>query len=259
MYDELGSSDSLGAALAPIGRADLAMTSGLYGQAAGILEPLAPLPEASAESAPVLVMLAEAYLALGRTAEARELATLAAQLNEQESVLYPAARILIRAGDFRGASDLAETLENQLQTQTVAYAKLIEGEIALSEDRLLEAIELLRDGRERHDNWFAHFLLGRTYVEGEQFAEALGELEIALDRRGEIVDLFLLDSVSLRYLPPVYYWLGRAQEGLGSSEPARNSYRTYLELRGNTDAPDPLAADASRRWSALEPSAAASS
>ncbi len=252
MYEDLGSSDALGAALAPIGRADLAMTSGLYGQAAGILEPLAPLSGASAESAPVLVMLAESYLALGRLDEAKQLASLAASLNDQESVLYPAARVLISAGDLEGGKEIATTLESQLQTQTVAYARLIEGEIALREGRLLEAIESLRDGRERHDNWFAHFLLGRAYVEGEQFAEALGELEISLDRKGEIVDLFLIDSATLRYLPPVYYWLGRAQEGLGSTVPARSNYRKYLELRGNTDAPDPLAADASHRWSALE-------
>jgi len=258
MYEDLGSSDALGAALAPIGRADLAMTSGLYGQAAGILEPLAPLSGASAESAPVLAMLAESYLALGRLDEAKQLASLAASLNDQESVLYPAARVLISAGDLEGGKEIATTLESQLQTQTVAYARLIEGEIALREGRLLEAIESLRDGRERHDNWFAHFLLGRAYVEGEQFAEALGELEISLDRKGEIVDLFLIDSATLRYLPPVYYWLGRAQEGLGSTVPARSNYRKYLELRGNTDAPDPLAADASHRWSALEAPQAAS-
>lgn len=257
MYQDLGSSDALGAALAPIGRADLAVTSGTYRQAAEILEPLAPLSEASAESAPVMVMLAESYLALGRLDEAQELAATASRLNEQESVLYPAARVLIAAGDSEGARTIAGTLENQLQAQTVAYARLIEGEIALLEGRLLEAIEALRDGRERHDTWFAHFLLGRAYFEGEQFAEALGELEICLDRKGEIVDLFLIDSATLRYLPPAYYWLGRVQEELGSTVPARSNYRTYLEIRGNTDAPDPLAADASRRWSALEPSQSA--
>jgi tetratricopeptide (TPR) repeat protein len=252
MYEDLGDSDALGATLAPIGRADLALTSGLYSQAAAILEPLASLSEPSAESAPVLVMLAETELALGRSSAAAELASTAASLASQESVLYPAARILIAAADLEGAQQIAKTLEDQLQTQTVAYARLIQGEIALHEGRLLEAIEALRDGRERHDTWFAHFLLGKAYIEGEQFAEALGELEICLDRKGEIVDLFLLDSATLRYLPPVYYWLGRAQEGLGSTVPARSNYRIYLELRGNTEAPDPLAADASRRWSALE-------
>ena len=253
MYEDLGASDALGAALAPIGRADLTMTLGRYGEAVEILAPLAPMSEASAETAPVMVMLAESHRALGRLDEAQELAATASRLNEQESVLYPAARVLIAAGDLEGARQIAATLENQLQNQTVAYARLIEGEIALNEGRLLEAIEALREGRERYDSWFAHFLLGQAYVEGEQYAEAMGELEISLDRKGEIVDLFLIDSATLRYLPPVYYWLGRAQEGLGSKDPARDNYRQYLELRGNTDASDPLAADASRRWSKLGP------
>ena len=52
---------------------------------------------------------------------------------------------------------------------------------------------------------------------------------------------------TLRYLPPLYYWLGRAQEGLGTSEAARNSYKELLALRAEANPGAPIVADARRR------------
>ena len=50
---------------------------------------------------------------------------------------------------------------------------------------------------------------------------------------------------SFRYLPPVYYYLGRAQEGL-KSPAANDSYKAFLALTG-TGGGDPLVADARSR------------
>jgi hypothetical protein len=66
-------------------------------------------------------------------------------------------------------------------------------------------------------------------------------------RKGEITDAFLVDSATLRYFPPGLYWLGRAHEGLGSGEAAREHFSDYLEIRGNADPADPLAEDARSR------------
>jgi hypothetical protein len=57
--------------------------------------------------------------------------------------------------------------------------------------------------------------------------------------------VFLDDVPSYHYLPPVYYYLGRAQEGLGSTG-ASGSFRRFLELRNQSES-DPLALDARRR------------
>ena len=59
--------------------------------------------------------------------------------------------------------------------------------------------------------------------------------------------MFFADTSTLRYLPPVYCWLGQAQEALGVAGEARKNYEQYLKLRAEADTPDPLAADARRR------------
>ena len=84
-------------------------------------------------------------------------------------------------------------------------------------------------------------------MEAGHFAEALAELELCLKRRGETTDVFFYDIPTMRYLPPLYYWLGRAQEALGASTQARQSYEQFLALRSTANPPDPLAQDARRR------------
>src|SRR5262249_47641197 len=72
--------------------------------------------------------------------------------------------------------------------------------------------------------------LGRAYVELGAFAEAHEQLETCIKRRGESLSLFLDDMPTSRVYPPVHYYLGRAQEGLGSPA-AAGSYRTVVEMR----------------------------
>jgi len=56
--------------------------------------------------------------------------------------------------------------------------------------------------------------------------------------------VFLDDVPTFRLLPPVYYYLGRAQEGL-KSPAAAESYRTFLKMQ--PDATSDVASDARRR------------
>ena len=71
---------------------------------------------------------------------------------------------------------------------------------------------------------------------------------MCLKRRGETMDVFFYDLPTARYLPQLYYWLGRAQEGVGLASDASRSFETFLALR--PDAPrDPLVVDARRRVS----------
>ena len=121
---------------------------------------------------------------------------------------------------------------------------MIEGELALRRGRLPEAIEALRDGQQRHDSWFTHFLLGRARMEAGQFVEALAEFQLCVDRQGEATDLFIDDKSTIRYFAPAYYWLGRAQEEVGAVSAAQESYQAFLALRTDADPADPLATDA---------------
>ena len=190
---------------------------------------------------------AEAHLALGQRVEALESARKAAQLDPTEFVLYPAARVLIHAGEQTEARTLARTLDEKLQIQTKSYARLIEGEIALERRQISEAIHTFQEGQKLLDSWIAHFLLGRAHFEAGQFAEAVAELEVCQKRRGEATDFLFADTTTLRYLPPLYYWLGRAQEASGANDAARANYQTFLKFRVESTPGDPLVADAKQR------------
>ena len=75
-----------------------------------------------------------------------------------------------------------------------------------------------------------HYDLGLVYLEAGAFAEADSEFDTCLKRRGEVLELFMDDMPTYSYLPLVYYYQGRAREGLKSPGFA-DSYRTYLNIR----------------------------
>ena len=89
------------------------------------------------------------------------------------------------------------------------------------------------------------FDLGRAYVALEAFAEAGSELETCLKRRGEATALFLDEVPTYHAFPAVYYYLGRAQEGL-KSPAAAESYKTFVGMKQKSEK-DPLVADARHR------------
>ncbi|MEJ2086458.1 MAG: tetratricopeptide repeat protein, partial [Acidobacteriota bacterium] len=251
-YRELRQLGDFNAILADLGEADLEMYLGRSPRAIELLAPKVESDPEGTSTAALSELLAEANLAVGRVDDARRLARAASEAGNHESVLYPAARVLAATGDVAGAEAIALELENRLQSQTVSYARLIAGEIALMNNHLLPAVESLRDGWERNDSWLAHLLLGRAYLEAEHYPEALGEFQHCIEQQGEILDVFLVDGSTIRYLPQAYYYLGRAQEGIGDAEAASESYRRYLEIRSDPDIPDPLATDASARLGQIE-------
>lgn len=242
----------LGASMANLGRADLAMFLGRNRDAVAILTDGIKTDEAAAsagEAAAKYVALAEAYQAMGNRAAAVRAAR-ASSLRVHESVLFPAAVVLAETGDLDDAAfatELAAKLENMLQSQTTSYARLILGTVALKQKRLGDALAVFRDAQKLHDSWFAHLMLGRVYLEAGRFAEAVAEFEVCVKRKGEATDVFFENISTSRYLPPVYYWLGRAQEGLGATSAAKTSYEQFAKLRTQSDPPDPLAADAGQR------------
>ena len=65
-----------------------------------------------------------------------------------------------------------------------------------------------------------------------------------MKRRGEATALFLDESPTYYLFPPVYYYLGRAQEGLKSSA-ASDSYNAFIAIKNGGQ--DPLLADARGR------------
>jgi serine/threonine protein kinase/tetratricopeptide (TPR) repeat protein len=246
-YDALEASGPLGARLARLGRTDMAMYRGRYTEAQPLV---AGANEADwhnkAEFAHVLLADAQIALALGQKGRAADAAARAVASSSNESVLFPAALVLIDTGRVADARKVAQTLDGMLQAQTSAYSQLIGAQIAAQEAKYSDAIEGFRDSIKRHDTWFARLLLGRVYVDAKHFPEAMSEFDLALKRRGEATDAFFADQPTLRYLPPLYYWLARAQEAMGVAD-ARKNYEHYVSLRADASPADPLAADARAR------------
>ena len=75
---------------------------------------------------------------------------------------------------------------------------------------------------------------------------ALDEFTICMERRGEAASLFLDDLPTYRYVAPLYYWLGVAQQELFMSAAATANFEAFLQLRPNGGV---LVEDASRRLS----------
>jgi tetratricopeptide (TPR) repeat protein/tRNA A-37 threonylcarbamoyl transferase component Bud32 len=253
-YLRLAQLSPLGASFAQLGEGDMHIYFGQPRETIRLLRDGIAADtkrKSSGDVAQKYVALAEAYLALGDRNRAADAAAEAIKLSRLESTLFPAARVLLQAGREERALQVAADLENMLQRTTTGYARLIAGEVAVRRGQLPEAIEAFRDAQKRHDSWFSRFLLGKAYVEAGHFAEGLAELELCVKRRGETTDVFIYDMPTLRYLPPAYYWLGRAQEGVAAKAAARENYDRFLKLRANADPGDALAADATRRLRGL--------
>jgi tetratricopeptide (TPR) repeat protein len=157
---------------------------------------------------------------------------------------FMAARVLIEAGAIAPAQALAEDLASRLAAEPQAYGKLLQGQIALKKRDLPQAIKILTDANSVVDTWLGHFDLGRAYLEASEFIRADSEFDICIKRRGEAVSL-LNEDPTYGMFPPVYYYQGRAREGL-QTENFANSYREYLKIRGNSTE-DPLLPEIRRR------------
>jgi len=190
-------------------------------------------------------MLAEALLAAGKAPQAAAAADRALQAaGGQDHLLFAAARVHARGGDERRARAVADDLDRRLTPEARMYAELLRGELALRRRSFPEAVERFRGAAQRVDAWLARCGLGRAYVEAGAFPQAHEEMERCKKRRGEGTDAFLDVVPTYRYAAETEYWLGRAQEGLGSPA-AADAYRAFLAVKRGDE--DPLAADARRR------------
>src|SRR5262249_40943752 len=136
-------------------------------------------------------------------------------------------------------------LAAETQAEARAYAKILEGDALLKAGNARQAIGLLTEANGLLDSWIGHFDLGRAYLEAGMFAQADSEFDRCLSRRGEALALFIDEEPTYGYLPPVYYYQGRAREGM-KTERFAESYREYLKIRGNSKE-DPLVPEAERR------------
>ena len=164
--------------------------------------------------------------------------------------IYRAAQIYIAGGQEAKALQLVVPLSQRLESEPQAYAKLITGEAQLKKGNARDAINTFLEAQKLADTWLGHYNLGRAYLDAAAFTEASSEFDVCLKRRGEATSIFLDDVPSYHVLPAVYYYQGRAREGLNSPG-AAESYKTFLAIK-EKGAGDPLVADATKRLSILK-------
>jgi len=251
-YGQMAKISPLGASMASSGLADLAAYQGRFADAAKILQQGigADLAAKSADSASdKLATLAQIQLIRGQRKEALASIQKALDSSQATKIRFLAARIFVETGDLEKAQKLAAGLSSEILAEPQAYGKIIEGDIKLKQGDHNQAIQLVTDANKILDTWIGRFDLGRAYVEAGAFAEATSEFDRCQTRRGETLALFLDEAPTSAYFPQVYYYVGRANEGLGSNS-AAEAYRKFISIREKGDNSE-LLLDAKKRLTKL--------
>ncbi len=247
-YVNLQAVSPYGASIAATGLADLAQYEGKLTDAASLLEKTITVDLAAKDmesAAGSMAALALIQTTLGKTQEAVSSAAKASSDSKNPSVLFRGARVYIAAGQEEKALQLVAPLSQRLEAEPQVYAKLIAGEAQLKKGNARDALNSFQEAQKLADTWLGHFDMGRAYLDAGAFTEASSEFDTCLLRRGEATSVFLDDVPSYHVLPAVYYYQGRAREGLHSPG-AAESYKTFLAIK-EKGAGDPLVADAQRR------------
>jgi len=247
-YEKLKGMGTAGASLAASGLADIALFEGRYGDATKLLDAGVSADLAANErsqAADKLATLALIYADEKDMKRAVESADRALALDKDETVAVRAAQSYVAAGQPRKADPLIKELQSSLSTDPPAYAKLIEGEIQLQDNKPQEALDKFKEAQKIANTWLGHFDLGRAYLASGAFPEALSEFDECITRRGEATALFLDERPTYHLVPQVFYYQARVREGL-KSVTAVDQYRAFLQIKEKADK-DPLVEDAKKR------------
>ena len=238
------------ASMANAGLADLAAYQGKYAEAASILTNGAAADVAAKNTDGA----ARKYAALGNIEELQgkheaALSDIGKALTYSQStqIEFLAANTYVDAGETAKAEKLAANLSSALTSESQAYGKIVTGMIALKRKDSNEAIRQITAANNLLDTWIGHFDLGQAYLEAGAFTEADSQFDQCLKRRGEAIELFLDNTPTYAYFPPLYYYEGRVRQGM-KSEGFADFYKSYLNIRGQSSE-DPLVADIRHRLS----------
>jgi tetratricopeptide (TPR) repeat protein len=240
-YHGLEKFGARGASLATTALADLALYQGHLSETVRLLEQganadlRAKIPENATSK---FAALANAQFLQGQPKAAVASAEKALASGQTLQVRFLAGRVFAEAGEPARAKKMADSLAKESQIESQAYAKIIEGKLALKQGDKTLAIKEITDANNLLDTWVGRFELGRAYLEAGQFTEADSEFDRCLKRRGEALELFMDNTVTYGYLPYVYYYQGRVRQGLKTPAFA-DSYHIYLSIRGQSTE-DPL-------------------
>ncbi len=248
-YQTVGKLSPLGASMSASGLADLALYEGRFSDAVRILEAgaAADIATRNSREPEKLTVLAHTQFVWGHNDKALEAARRALLNTQKVNVRFLVAQVFIETGEIQRAREIANALSAELSAEAQADSKLIEGEIALHDKDARKAIQLFTEANKGLETWMGHYDLGRAYLDAGLNVEANSEFDLCMKWRGQAMEL--LDGPTYGYFPPLYYYLGRSEEGLGSPG-AVDSYRKFMSIqeKGNGSA---LLVDARKRSTQL--------
>jgi serine/threonine protein kinase/tetratricopeptide (TPR) repeat protein len=248
-YRQLKDLGSYGVTLAAAGLADLAVYEGRLAEAVETLKEGITFDlenKQGYDAAEKCIMLAHAYLLQEKKELASKAADRAIGIRDDAEIVFSAALVYLNAGQDDKARRLQAELFKLPQPEPRVYAKLIGGEMSRARGDIGNAVNLFHEAKDSIDTWNVHFFLGLAYLDAEDYTAAYSEFETCIKRGGEAASVFQNDIPSYRYLSPVYYYLGRAQEGLGSAG-AAESYGKFLKIKEKDDGADSMVKDARSR------------
>ena len=235
-YRKLGTIGTRGPSWMASGMGDLAIYEGRFSEAAKIFEQGAATDLTAKnvdKAARKLTSMAYAHLMRGDNAPAIAAAEKALMMSNAVPIRFLAARVLVEAGAVARAKEIAASFSSELPAEPRAYGRIIESQIALKNGDASQAVKILIDANGLLDTWLGHFDLGRAYVELGAFPEAELEFERCISRHGEALSLLVDEEPTYGHFPMVYYYQGRAREGLKNAA-AASSFGEYLKIRGKS-------------------------
>ncbi|MEZ5289620.1 MAG: protein kinase [Vicinamibacterales bacterium] len=249
-YQRLASVAGAGPSYTASGLADIDLYRGRFADAARRFAEGAAADRQAGDgdrAAAKLAGLAATELARGQRRAAKAAADRALAAAASVQIRFLVGRVYAEVGATAEAAALAKALRNELQAEPHAYGLILDGMIARGAGETREAVQRLTEATAALDTWIGRFELGRAYLDAGAFAQADSEFDRCLKRSGEALSLFLDEEPTAGVLPPVFYYIGRAREGVGTAGFA-DSYRRYLAIRADA-VDDPLAADIKARLS----------
>jgi tetratricopeptide (TPR) repeat protein len=243
-----------GASLKNMGEVDIAVYEGRLSDAAEILENgiRVDLQNNMTDLAvDKYVILAHIYMLQGKRAEAIGAAEKAHSSASQSKIFYSLGIVYLQLGEEEKALSLAEKLNQKVSADNKAYAELIKGYASLNKGDIPSALKFFVEAQRWADTWLCRFAMGRAFLEAEEYSEAASEFEICEKRQGEAMAIFLNDLPSFRYLDSLYYYIGRAKEGMGVPG-ASESFQKFLKIKENADPGIAEVEDAKKRLAGLK-------
>lgn len=246
-YSKLRTMGALGASRASAGMADVAMFQGKAADAiteltAGIEadESAGNLPGAASKR----ILQGFAYLTRGDSKRAAAVAEKAAAGSADDDVRMLGGLILARSGQIEQSLGVAASLEQSSQPGSQARGRIVRGEVLTQQKKFADAAVVLQESLRMLDLWSGHYALGLSLLGAGDFAKAEEQLQICIKRGGETTSLLMDEIPTHSLLPPVYYYLGLAQEAQ-KKPAAKESFAKFLAQRGQAD--DPMTKDAASK------------